>query len=147
MCSLCWKIFFKSLQFFHGRIIWITFGLGALRPEIRYIKTPKRTGTDRNGHEKWPERTWNRPERTLNRPKRTLNGLIWTETDPNRLEKCRNGLEMNQNGLEMDRNRLEIKKMDSQWNGTEWKWTERCRNGLKQTRNGRMVSQWTRMYS
>ena len=31
---VCWKsIFFKSLQFFQGRIIWITFGWGALGAE------------------------------------------------------------------------------------------------------------------
>ena len=31
---MCWKsIFFKSLQFFQGRIIWITFGWGALGAE------------------------------------------------------------------------------------------------------------------
>ena len=31
---MCWKsIFFKSLQFFQGRTIWITFGWGALGAE------------------------------------------------------------------------------------------------------------------
>ena len=39
---VCWKsIFFKSLQFFQGRIIWITFGWGALGAETLYLSGVK----------------------------------------------------------------------------------------------------------
>ena len=39
---MCWKsIFFKSLQFFQGRTIWITFGWGALGAETLCLSRVK----------------------------------------------------------------------------------------------------------